>query len=161
MLSKPPDRVKYTNLALRKPDFEEIEALGREAGILKGTAHFEDYTDASFVKDESAVQPYAWEPPTKYDERGALVRLLANVRSSTQRGSIGRQPEKAIDLSGRVSRTQTVHARILVGELSATWLPALFLTVGVSRCAGHIAICFRHRSTLCAGSSSSAKRGCC
>jgi hypothetical protein len=39
--------VKYTNLVLRKPDFEEIEKLGREAGILNGSAHFEDYTDAS------------------------------------------------------------------------------------------------------------------
>src|SRR6266581_1401857 len=62
VLSKPPDRVKYTNLTLRKPDFEEIEELGRESGILQGTAHFEDYTDASFVTDESAVQPYDWEP---------------------------------------------------------------------------------------------------
>jgi len=65
VLSKPPDRVKYTNLALRKPDFEEIEALGREAGILQGTAHFADYTDDSFVKDDSIVQPYVWEPATK------------------------------------------------------------------------------------------------
>jgi NitT/TauT family transport system substrate-binding protein len=65
VLSKPPDRVKYTNLTLRKPDFEEIEQLGRDAGILKGTAHFEDYTDASFVTDESAVQPYTWEPAKK------------------------------------------------------------------------------------------------
>ncbi len=62
VLSKPPDRVKYTNLTLRKPDFTEIEQLGREAGILNGTAHFEDYTDASFVTDETTVQPYAWEP---------------------------------------------------------------------------------------------------
>ncbi len=62
VLSKPPDRVKYTNLVLRKPDFEEIEALGREAGILNGTAHFEDYTDGSFVTDDTKVQPYAWEP---------------------------------------------------------------------------------------------------
>src|SRR5438876_143144 len=65
VLSKPPDRVKYTNLTLRKPDFDEIEELGREAGILNGTAHFEDYTDASFVTDETAVQPYAWGPPTR------------------------------------------------------------------------------------------------
>ena len=65
VLSKPPDRVTYTNLMLRKPDFEEIERLGREAGILNGTAHFEDYTDASFVTDETAVQPYAWEPTLK------------------------------------------------------------------------------------------------
>lgn len=65
VLSKPPDRVKYTNLTLRKPDFEEIEQLGREAGILNGTAHFEDYADASFVTDETAVQPYDWEPARK------------------------------------------------------------------------------------------------
>jgi len=62
VLSKPPDRVKYTNLALRKPDFAEIEELGREAGILNGTAHFEDYTDASFVTDDTKVRPYDWEP---------------------------------------------------------------------------------------------------
>jgi len=65
VLSKPPDRVKYTNLTLRKPDFEEIEELGRESGILQGTAHFEDYTDASFVTDETAVQAYNWEPAKK------------------------------------------------------------------------------------------------
>jgi NitT/TauT family transport system substrate-binding protein len=61
VLSKPPDRVKYTNLALHRKDFEEIEALGVEAGILKGTAHFDDYADPSFVPDESAIQPYLWE----------------------------------------------------------------------------------------------------
>ena len=61
VLSKPPDRVKYTNLALRRKDFEEIEDLAREAGIVQGTARFEDYTDASFVPDESQVVPHAWE----------------------------------------------------------------------------------------------------
>ena len=61
VLSKPPDRVKYTNLSLRKKDFEEIEQLGRESGILQGTARFEDYTDASFVPDDSIIQPWAWE----------------------------------------------------------------------------------------------------
>src|SRR6266576_1894986 len=65
VLSKPPDCVKYTNLTLRKPDFEEIEQLARESGILQGQVHFEDYTDASFVKDETAVQPYAWEMTKK------------------------------------------------------------------------------------------------
>jgi hypothetical protein len=54
--------VKYTNLNLVRQDFEEIEALGRESGILTGAAHFEDYADASFVKDDQAVQPWAWEP---------------------------------------------------------------------------------------------------
>ncbi len=60
VLSKPPDRVKYTNLALKKPDFEEIESLAREAGILKGDVHFEDYTDTSFVPDDSVVKPYEY-----------------------------------------------------------------------------------------------------
>lgn len=61
VLSKPPDRVKYTNLSVRKPDYEEIEELGRISGILAGTAHFEDYCDPSFVPDESAVPAYPWE----------------------------------------------------------------------------------------------------
>lgn len=63
VLSKPPDRVKYTNLALRRKDFEEIESLGREAGILEGKAGFDDYCDTSFVPDESVVKPYLWENP--------------------------------------------------------------------------------------------------
>jgi len=62
VLSKPPDRVKYTNLNLVRKDFEAIEKLGVQAGILKGTAHFEDYADPSFVTDDTTVQPYAWEP---------------------------------------------------------------------------------------------------
>lgn len=62
VLSKPPDRVKYTNLSLHRKDFQEIEELGKESGILKGTAHFEDYADPSFVPDDSAVKPYAWDP---------------------------------------------------------------------------------------------------
>jgi NitT/TauT family transport system substrate-binding protein len=61
VLSKPPDRVKYTNLTVRRADFEEIEALGREAGNLQGTARFDDYADASFVKEDAVIQPYAWE----------------------------------------------------------------------------------------------------
>jgi NitT/TauT family transport system substrate-binding protein len=61
VLSKPPDRVKYTNLNVLRQDFEEIEALGKEAGILQGTAHFEDYADPSFVRDETLIKPYEWE----------------------------------------------------------------------------------------------------
>jgi NitT/TauT family transport system substrate-binding protein len=64
VLSKPPDRVKYTHLTLVRKDFEEIEALGREAGILNGTAHFEDYADPSFVRDETTIPPYDWEGPS-------------------------------------------------------------------------------------------------
>ena len=62
VLSKPPDRVKYTNLIPLRKDFEEIERLGIAAGILSGTAHFEDYADPSFVPDDTAIRPYAWEP---------------------------------------------------------------------------------------------------
>jgi NitT/TauT family transport system substrate-binding protein len=62
VLSKPPDRVKYTNLSLVKKDFQEIEELGKEAEILTGAAHFEDYADPSFVPDETTVRPYEWEP---------------------------------------------------------------------------------------------------
>ena len=63
VLSKPPDRVKYTNLNLMRKDFEEIEQLGREAGILNGSARFEDYADPTFVTDDAAVKPWAWEQP--------------------------------------------------------------------------------------------------
>ena len=64
VLSKPPDRVKYTNLKPLQKDFEEIEKLGVEAGILKGTAKFDDYVDTSFVNDDNAIQPYNWEMNT-------------------------------------------------------------------------------------------------
>ncbi|HTI72982.1 MAG TPA: ABC transporter substrate-binding protein [Candidatus Limnocylindria bacterium] len=65
VLSKPPDRVKYSNLAPLRKEFEEIEALGLEAGILKGTAHFEDYVDVRFSTNDIAVKAYAWEGVTK------------------------------------------------------------------------------------------------
>jgi NitT/TauT family transport system substrate-binding protein len=63
VLSKPPDRVKYTQLAPLRADFEEIEALGREAGILEGKARFDDYVDDSFAERASRLQPFAWEAP--------------------------------------------------------------------------------------------------
>jgi NitT/TauT family transport system substrate-binding protein len=61
VLSKPPDRVKYTDLLPLRKDFEEIESLGREAGILKGTAHFEDYVDPSFANAANHLEAYSWE----------------------------------------------------------------------------------------------------
>ncbi len=61
VLSKPPDRVKYTNLSVRRADFEEIERLAVESGVLNGTVHFDDYCDSSFVTDDTTVQPYQWE----------------------------------------------------------------------------------------------------
>jgi NitT/TauT family transport system substrate-binding protein len=61
VLSKPPDRVKYTNLNVRRPDFEEIERLGREAGILDGKARFEDYADPSFVPPGATIEDVPFE----------------------------------------------------------------------------------------------------
>jgi len=61
VLSKPPDRVKYTNLLVRKNDFLEIEALAKETGVLKGKVTFADYADPSFVLSEESIEPYAWD----------------------------------------------------------------------------------------------------
>ena len=61
VLSKPPDRVTYSRLKPLRADFEEIEQLAKEAGILKGTAHFEDYVDDSFAPDPATVQPPSFE----------------------------------------------------------------------------------------------------
>jgi NitT/TauT family transport system substrate-binding protein len=62
VLSKPPDRVKYTNLTLRKKDFEEIQMYARLAGLFKGNLRFEDYADPSFVPEEAPGQPQSLKP---------------------------------------------------------------------------------------------------
>ncbi len=61
VLSKPPDRVTYSRLQPLRPDFEEIEQLALEAGMLKGTAHFDDYVDESFAPDPNQVQAPVFE----------------------------------------------------------------------------------------------------
>lgn len=61
VLSKPPDRVIYSRLKPTRSNFEEIETLAREAGILQGTAHFDDYVDDSFAPDDDKVQPHAYQ----------------------------------------------------------------------------------------------------
>ena len=62
VLSKPVDRVRYSNLLLVRKDFEEIEQLGLESGVLKGTSKFDDYADPSFVRDNTAIKRWMWEP---------------------------------------------------------------------------------------------------
>jgi NitT/TauT family transport system substrate-binding protein len=62
VLSKPVDRVRYSNLLLHRPEFEEIQRLAVESGALKGTAGFDDYADPSFVKDNAQIQAWDWEP---------------------------------------------------------------------------------------------------
>ncbi len=63
VLSKPPDRVKYTNLLPLRKDFEEIEELGRESGILEGTANFDDYVDNSFATQSEQLAAYVFTTP--------------------------------------------------------------------------------------------------
>jgi NitT/TauT family transport system substrate-binding protein len=61
VLSKPPDRIKYTNLRVRRHDFEEIEKYGKEAGIFVGNTGFDDYADPTFVPEARALEPWQWE----------------------------------------------------------------------------------------------------
>jgi NitT/TauT family transport system substrate-binding protein len=60
VLSRPPDRVTYTELTPLRKDFEEIEKLGLQAGTLAGTAHFEDYTDVRFAEKAAYAKAYEW-----------------------------------------------------------------------------------------------------
>jgi NitT/TauT family transport system substrate-binding protein len=74
VLRKPPDRVKYTNLSLRRPDFEEIERYAKEAGVLEGKAHFEDYCDPSFVPPGATIDGFKFEDETS--RRAAMLKGL-------------------------------------------------------------------------------------
>jgi NitT/TauT family transport system substrate-binding protein len=62
VLSKPADRVKYSKLKPARANFEEIEQLAKEAGILQGTARFDDYVDDSFAPDDDSVEPQPYTP---------------------------------------------------------------------------------------------------
>jgi NitT/TauT family transport system substrate-binding protein len=61
VLSTPPDRVTYTNLALARKDFELIEKLALEAGILSGPIAFDSYADARFSEMAKDATSYLWE----------------------------------------------------------------------------------------------------
>lgn len=50
VLSHPPDRVKYTDLAPLKKDFDEIMELAVEQGVLPRRVEFDEYVDTSFVR---------------------------------------------------------------------------------------------------------------
>jgi NitT/TauT family transport system substrate-binding protein len=68
VLSKPPDRVKYTNLRVRKKDFDEIRKYFllaaphmKASDRFHGTVDFDDYCDPSFVPEGRQLEPYRWE----------------------------------------------------------------------------------------------------
>lgn len=62
VLSKPPDRVKYSNLQLARADFEEIATMAFDAGVLKRQLKFEEYADPRFSEKTAAAQAYGWRP---------------------------------------------------------------------------------------------------
>lgn len=55
VLSKPPDRVKYTQLAPLRADFDEIMELAVEIGVLKQRVAFERYVDDTFVRPLDSI----------------------------------------------------------------------------------------------------------
>jgi NitT/TauT family transport system substrate-binding protein len=61
VLSKPPDRVKYTNLNVRRPDFEEIQQIGLESGILQKKLDFLQYADPTFVPPTASIEGFKFE----------------------------------------------------------------------------------------------------
>jgi NitT/TauT family transport system substrate-binding protein len=61
VLSKPPDRVKYTNLNVRRKDFEEIQQIGLEAGVLLKKLDFLEYADPSFVPPTATIEGFKFE----------------------------------------------------------------------------------------------------
>jgi NitT/TauT family transport system substrate-binding protein len=61
VLSKPPDRVKYSNLRLARQEFDRIIEMAFEAGILTRRLNFEEYADTRFSEKTHAVGAYEWE----------------------------------------------------------------------------------------------------
>jgi NitT/TauT family transport system substrate-binding protein len=61
VLSKPPDRVTYGNLRLAKREFDEIERLAVEAGVLPKPIPFEEYADPRFSENTTGIGPYPWK----------------------------------------------------------------------------------------------------
>lgn len=67
VLSKPVDRVKYTNLAPLKDDFDEIMNLAVEIGVLKEPIAFEEYADDTFVKPLAELDWHMERLPEAHD----------------------------------------------------------------------------------------------
>jgi NitT/TauT family transport system substrate-binding protein len=60
-LTKPMDRVMYTPLAPRKPDFDLVRDLMLETGVLTKKIEFSDYTDTRFSDVASNQTPWRYE----------------------------------------------------------------------------------------------------
>jgi NitT/TauT family transport system substrate-binding protein len=60
-LTKPMDRVMYTPLSPRKPDFDLVRDLMLETGVLTKRIEFAEYTDTRFSDVASAQTPWRYE----------------------------------------------------------------------------------------------------
>jgi NitT/TauT family transport system substrate-binding protein len=60
-LTRPLDRVMYTPLAPRKPDFDLVRDLMIETGVLTKKIEFSDYTDTRFSDAASNQTPWRYE----------------------------------------------------------------------------------------------------
>lgn len=63
VLSRPPDRVTYSRLALARPELDRIARMAYEAGILGRPLAYEEYADSRFSEAAAGVEPYAWQVP--------------------------------------------------------------------------------------------------
>ena len=61
-LTKPLDRVVYSQLAPRKGDFDLVRDLMIETGVLKKTIEFSEYADTRFSDKASSQTPWRYQP---------------------------------------------------------------------------------------------------
>lgn len=61
VLSKPPDRVTYSNLRLARAEFDEIATRAFEAKVLKRRLKFEEYADPRFSEKTAGIQAHPWQ----------------------------------------------------------------------------------------------------
>ncbi|GAC1357807.1 MAG: ABC transporter substrate-binding protein [Acidobacteriaceae bacterium] len=67
-LTKPMDRVTYSPLAPRKPDFDLVRDMMIETGVLKKKIEFSDYTDTRFSDRASIQTAWKYKPGTAMDK---------------------------------------------------------------------------------------------
>ena len=64
----PLDRVVYTRLAPRKPDFDMVRDLMIETGVLDRKIAFEEYVDTRFADGAASQTPWKYEPGSQKAE---------------------------------------------------------------------------------------------
>jgi len=67
-LTEPLDRVIYTRLTPRKPDFDMVRDLMIETGVLDKKIAFEDYVDVRFAENASSQSAWRYEPGSEKAE---------------------------------------------------------------------------------------------